>query len=185
MKMFPWLALAAALLSAAPARATDWEAELAAGLGSSNVRSTAGAFQARAGISVLPFATVSLRAVDFAGNAARDGRAKAFSGWLALGELRLHTGHALGPARLHLALAAGVGREIVASPGPFADRDPGPVETGRAGPSFLVSTGGALRTGPVALSLDLAACYWTRFAPSPGANGGLGAALLFGIGVLP
>jgi hypothetical protein len=134
-------------------------------------------------------ATLSLRGIDFAGSAARDGRSKAFSGWVVAGELRLHTGRALGAGRLHLALAAGVGREIAVSPGPYRDGDAGPVEVGRTGPAFLVSTGGALKAGEIALSIDLAACYWTRFQPAGPANavanGGLGAAVLFGIGILP
>jgi hypothetical protein len=82
-----------------------------------------------------------------------------------------------------------VGREIAVSSGPFADGAAGPVEVGRTGPAFLVSVGGALKAGEVALSIDVAACYWTRWQPDlptgAVANGGLGAALLFGIGILP
>jgi hypothetical protein len=178
-----------AAVSTAPARAADWEGEIAAGPASSNAPSGATALQGRVGISFFSHATLSLRAIDFAGSAAQDGRSKAFSGWLALGELRLHTGRALGVGRLHLALAAGVGREIAVSPGPFADGAAGPVEVGRTGPALLVSVGGALKAGEVALSIDVAACYWTRFQPdlpaAAVANGGLGAALLFGIGILP
>jgi hypothetical protein len=175
-----------AAVSTAPARAADWEGEIAAGPAPSG----ATALQGRVGISFFSHATLSLRVIDFAGSAAQDGRSKAFSGWLALGELRLHTGRALGVGRLHLALAAGVGREIAVSPGPFADGAAGPVEVGRTGPAFLVSVGGALKAGEVALSIDVVACYWTRFQPAalPAgavANGGLGAALLFGIGILP
>jgi hypothetical protein len=133
--------------------------------------------------------SLSVRAVDLLGSGAGDGRSPAFSGWIAGPEVRLHTGRTLGLARLHIALAAGVGREIAVSGGPFADGDAGLVESGPTGPAFLASTGGALKLGALALSLELAGFYWTRFeTAAPGAaspNGGLGAALLLGLGVLP
>jgi hypothetical protein len=178
----------AAATFALPVGAANWEGEIAAGVASSNASSAALALQGRLGVS-FSHVSLSVRAVDLVGSGARDGRSAAFSGWIVGPELRLHTGSTLGLGRLHVAIATGVGREVAVSPGPFPDGDPGAVEVGRTGPAFLASTGGALKLGALALSVELAAFYWSRFeTTAPGAqgpNGGLGGALLLGIGVLP
>ena len=173
-----------------PALAVEWEGDLAAGPAFSNAGSQAVALQGRAGVS-FSHASLSLRALDVLGNSyARFGKDEAFSAWLAVAELRLHTGQALGAGRLHLALGAGLGREIQVSRG-STSVSPSVSEEGQTGPTFLVSAGGALKTGPLALSFDVAGFYWTTFETTSatrlyaGANGGLGAALLFGIGILP
>ena len=168
------------LAVAAPAKGWSWEGEVGAGIASSNIPTTAPAVNGRLGLT-LSHTALSLRALVIPGG-------DSFSGWMALSELRLHTGEWLGPGRLHLALAAGVGREISASAPPFRDGTPGGVEVGHFGPALLASTGAAIKIGALALSADVAAFWWTNVETTQGTapvNGGLGAMAVLCVGVLP
>ena len=161
------------LLLAAPAFAGGWEGEGAVGIASSNAPMTAMAVSARAGYS-FAHGALSARLLGVAGGD--------FSGWMAAGEARVHTGDALGAVRLHLALAVGLGREIAASGNRFPDGDPGGVESTRTGPALLAAAGGAVRLEDFTVTIEAAAFCWAGPIIGNSVNGGLGGALLFGIG---
>ena len=163
---------------ASPASAHPWEFEAAVGAAESNASIVAPALGGRVGVSIGHVA-LSVRALDVAGG-------DSFSGWMALGEVRLHTADWLRPIRLHLAIAAGAGREISASSQKLPDGASPGFESGRTGPAFLASAGADMKLGEIVVLIDLAAFYWTDVRIIRGTslvNGGLGGAFLLGIGL--
>ena len=170
-------AMAVVLAHTRPASAEACELEAAVGAAVSNAGLVAPALNGRVGLS-LDHVAFALRGIGVAGG-------DSFSGWMALAEARLHSGEWLRPVRLHLALSAGVGREIAASGRTLPDGDSSGFESGKTGRAFLGSVGADTRFGSLRVILDVAAFYWSNVEIVRGTSlvsGGLGGAVLVGVG---